>query len=153
MRYICQALGCSYRTVARGRAELGDPATLAQPGIRRRGGRKSAFETIAGLDEAFLRVLEKHTAGLPTDSDVKWTNLKRGQIVDRLAEDEDIHVSVTVVDQLLVKHNFRKRQAFKATAGGQSVQRDEQFLNIARLREEYAARGNPILSRDTKKKS
>jgi hypothetical protein len=33
---------------------------------------KSAFETIVGLDEAFLRVLERHTAGSPMDERVKY---------------------------------------------------------------------------------
>jgi hypothetical protein len=59
-------------------------------------GRKSAFETIAGLDEAFLRVLERHTAGSPMDETVKWTNLKRHEIAALLKE-EDIDVSVTVL--------------------------------------------------------
>jgi len=69
-----------------------------------RGGRKSAFETIAGLDEAFLRVLEQHTAGSPMDETIKWTNLKRHEIA-ALLQEEGIEVSVTVVDQLLEKHN------------------------------------------------
>jgi hypothetical protein len=53
-------------TLALGMAELEDETALAQPRIRQvGGGRKSAFETIAGLDEAFLRVLERHTVGSP----------------------------------------------------------------------------------------
>ncbi len=84
---------------------------IRQPG----GGRKSAFETIASLDEAFLGVLERHTAGSPMDETVKWTNLKRHEIA-RLLENEGIEVSVTVVDQLLKKHNFRKRKAVKTLA-------------------------------------
>lgn len=61
-------------------------------------------------------------------------------------------VSVTVVDQLLENHNFRRRQAFKAEAGQQVEQRDEQFQNITALKEEYHAQGNPVMSMDVKKK-
>ncbi|NJL40672.1 MAG: hypothetical protein HC899_30975, partial [Leptolyngbyaceae cyanobacterium SM1_4_3] len=42
-----------------------------------------------------------------------------------LLKDEGIEVSVTVVDQLLEKHNFRKRKAVKALATGESEHRNE----------------------------
>ena len=64
------------------------------------------METIADLDEALLRVLERHTAGSPMDEKLKWTNLKRHAIAQLLKE-AGIDVGVTVVDQLLEKHNFR----------------------------------------------
>jgi hypothetical protein len=61
---------------------------------------------------------------------------------------------VTVVDQLLEKHDFRPRQAFKVEAGKKNIpQRDEQFKNIERLKQEYADAGNPVLSMDVKKKN
>ncbi|MBF2046726.1 MAG: hypothetical protein EDM05_61230 [Leptolyngbya sp. IPPAS B-1204] len=57
-------------------AELDDETALEQERIRQvGGGRKSALETIDGLDKAFLRVLEQHTAGSLTDETLKWTNL------------------------------------------------------------------------------
>lgn len=63
-------------------------------------------------------------------------------------------VSVTVVDQLLDKHNFRRRQAFKVEAGKKNVpHRDEQFKNIVRLKEEYRVQGNRVMSMDVKKKN
>ncbi|MTJ46421.1 ISAzo13 family transposase, partial [Dolichospermum sp. UHCC 0259] len=68
-------MGCHHETLQLGLRELQDETVLEQERIRQAGGgRKSAFETIAGLDEAFLRVLEKHTAGSPMDESVKWTN-------------------------------------------------------------------------------
>lgn len=77
---------------------------------RQGGGRKSSLESIEGLDAAFLRVIKKHTAGSPMDENVKWTNLKRHEIAE-LLETEGIKVSVTVVDQLLEKHGYRRRKA------------------------------------------
>jgi len=132
-------------------AELDDETALEQERIRQvGGGRKSAFETIEGLDAAFLRVLEQHTAGSPMDETVKWTHLKRHEIAVLLRE-EGIEVSVTVVDQLLEKHNFRKRKAVKRLATGESEHRNEQFERIEQLKNTYQAAGNPVMSMDTKK--
>ena len=115
------------------------------------GGRKSVLTTTPDLDAAFQRVLENHTAGSPMDETVKWTNLTRGEIAIGL-EEEGFSVSVTIVDQLLARHNFRRRQAFKAESGKQVPQRDEQFQNIASLKQQYHEQGNPVMSMDVKKK-
>ena len=150
--YIRRLFGCHHETLALGMAELEDETALERKRIRQEGGgRKSAFETIAGLDEAFVRVLEKHTAGSPTDETIKWTNLKRHEIAALLKE-EGIEVSVTVVDQLLKKHNFRKRKAVKTLATGKSKHRNEQFERIEQLKQTYQAAGNPVMSMDTKKR-
>lgn len=149
--YSRRLFKCHHETLALGLVELEDETVLEQERIRQPGGgRKSAFETIAGLDEAFLRVLEQHTAGSPMDETVKWTNLKRHEIAALLKE-EGIEVSVTVVDQLLEKHNFRKRKAVKTLATGGSEHRNEQFETIERLKQTYQAAGNPVMSMDTKK--
>ncbi len=67
-------------------------------------------------------------------------------------EEQGFKVSVTVVDQLLEKHNFRRRQAFKVEAGKKNIpQRDEQFKNIEDLKQQYTSAGNPVLSMDVKK--
>ncbi len=150
--YIRRLFGCHHETLALGMAELEDETALKQERIRREGGgRKSAFETIAELDEAFLRVLEQHTAGSPTD-ETKWTNLKRHKIA-ALLQDEGIEVSVTVVDQLLEKHHFRKRKAVKVLATGDSEHRNEQFERIEQFKQTYQATGNPVMSMDTKKEN
>lgn len=151
--YIRRLFGCHHETLALGKAELEDETALERERIRQvGGGRKSAFETIAGLDEAFLRVLERHTAGSPMDETVKWTNLKRQEIATLLQE-EGIEVSVTVVDQLLEKHHFRKRKAVKTLATGESEHRNEQFESIEQLKQTYQAVGNPVMSMDTKKEN
>lgn len=152
--YISRVLGCDYRTIKLGMQELRDETALHQPRIRRPGGgRKTAFGTIEGLDEAFLRVIADHTAGSPMDDAVKWTHLTRGEIAQLLQHQEDITVSVTVIDQLLAKHHYRRRQAQKTRATGSHPQRNEQFETIQRLQQQYQAAGNPVLSMDTKKKN
>ncbi|MEL6263763.1 MAG: hypothetical protein AAFR12_22190 [Cyanobacteria bacterium J06626_6] len=130
IRYVTKVLGCDYKTIKQGMRELSDDSAMNEPGIRRAGGgRKSAVATIAGIDEAFLRVVSPHTAGSPMDERIKWTNLSRPRIA-ALLKAEGISVSVTVVDQLLEKHNYRRRSARKTLATGSHPQRDEQFKNI-----------------------
>jgi hypothetical protein len=67
------------------------------------------------------------------DESIRWTHLTRQEIADLLEEEEQIKVSVTVIDQLLEKHNFRRRQANKTKATGSNPHRNEQFENINRL--------------------
>ncbi len=151
--YISQLLGCDYYTIRFGMAELSDDVAMSMSEIRRAGGgRKSAFETIEGLDAAFLKVIAQHTAGSPMDEQVKWTNLTRQEIAELLTG-VGIEISVTVVDQLLEKYHYRKRQAQKRLATGEHPQRNEQFENIERLKMSYQDVGNPVLSMDTKKKN
>jgi hypothetical protein len=151
--YIRSVLHCNDRTITRGLKELKslspqDDKRIRLPG----GGRKKLILQMPELDLAFQRVLENHTAGSPMDETVKWTNLKREEIARHL-QGEGFAVSVAIVDQLLTKHNYRRRQAFKAETSQQTPQRDEQFQNIATLKQEHHQQGNPVMSMDVKKKS
>lgn len=153
MSYISQLLGCDYYTLRLGIEELEDEESLGMSRIRREGGgRKSAFESIEGLDAAFLRVLSRHTAGSPTDETVKWTNLTRLEIAE-LLKAEGVDVSVTVVDQLLKRHHYRKRQAQKRLSSQVHPLRNQQFEKIEGLIESYQSAGNPVISMDTKKRN
>ena len=73
----------------------------------------------------------------------KWTNLSRRQIAERLAEAG--HAGQRdVVSQLLRKHGYRRRKAQKKkTMGPRHPDRNAQFENIARLKQEYLAAGLP----------
>lgn len=151
--YIGALFGCDYYTIRLGLSELDDVVAMNQEGIRAKGGgRKSAFETVEGLDEVFLEVLEEHTAGSPMDEGQKWTNLNRQEIA-QLIEVDGKAISVTLVDQLLKKHQYRKRKAQKRLCTGETAHRNEQFENIGKLRKSYQDAGHPVLSMDTKKKS
>ena len=86
------------------------------------------------------------------DETIIWTNLKPWQIRQRLEQEHAIGVSVKVVRKLLKKHGYRRRKAQKRATKKDVLHRDEQFINIDRLRQEYEAAGNPIISMDTKKK-
>jgi hypothetical protein len=109
------------------------------------------IETDAALDESFLKVLQDHTAGDPMRTDVKWTNLSRRQIAQRMTA-LGTPVSRDVVSQLLRKHRFRRRKALKKRTMGQHRDRNAQFEKIARLKKQYLKAGLPVISIDTKKK-
>jgi Rhodopirellula transposase DDE domain len=153
IQYISQLFKCNYRTIRQGFADLKQFDLISNPRIRNPGGgRKKVIETVPGINEIFLKVIENHTAGSPMDEEIKWTNLTRQEIANLLAEKE-INISVTVVDQLLALHSFRRRKAVKAKACGISENRNEQFENIENIKNKYVKKGNPILSMDSKKKS
>jgi hypothetical protein len=148
-------LAADRNTIAKGIKELKSESYTTffnQQRIRRKGGgRKTSESLLPGLDETFLEVLKVYTAGSPMDEKIKWTNLTQKEIVEGLKV-HGITVSATVVQKLLKKHGYEKRQAQKTQTTGITNNRDEQFKNIARITEEYELQGNPIIRMDTKKK-
>jgi len=155
IKYNSELFGCHRNTITEGKKEIENtvPEKFNDKAIRDTGGgRKSCFEQIPELDQAFLRVVEEHTAGDPMEPEIKWTYLNQAQIVSGLKE-QGIEISLPIVRQLLDKHNYVKRKAQKQLATGETANRNEQFENIKRLKQEYKDAGNPIMSIDTKKKS
>ncbi|NEP90266.1 MAG: hypothetical protein F6K18_27465 [Okeania sp. SIO2C2] len=129
--YINLLFRCDYYTIPLGIDELDDSSAMSMSKVRRSGGGgKSAISSIEGLDEAFFKVIAEHTAGSPTNEQLKWTNLTR-QEISQLLKEEGITVSVTVVDQLLTKHNYRQGQAQKRITIDEHPQRNQQFENTA----------------------
>ena len=64
--YLARILGCSTRTIQRGLAELDANAPVPEGRIRRVGGGRKAYDKKKeALNEAFLKVIEMHTAGDP----------------------------------------------------------------------------------------
>ena len=83
--------------------------------------------------------------------EVRWTDLNYEQIAEHLAE-AGTPVSVPVVKQLLDEHDYVSRKAQKSKAMGSHPDRNRQFENIARLKREFLASDDPVVSMDTKKK-
>ncbi len=152
--YLCRVLGCDHKTIGRGLAELDELEGLSSGSRIRKigGGRKRALETIEGIDEIFMMVLENYTAGDPMQEQVRWTNLTYQDIIEHMSA-EGITISKPVVKQLLNKHGYVKRKAQKRLSTGEHRDRNAQFERIAGLKAQYEGSGNPIISVDTKKKS
>jgi transposase len=153
--YIVKVLGCSRKTVKQGIKELKRLPIDSEynPRIRQSGaGRKSYDQVYPDIDQKFLDVLHDYTAGDPMQEDVLWTDLTMREIASRLAEKHGIHVSLTVIHQLLDKHNYGRRKAQKKETMKTVKDRDAQFENISKFKAEYQSSGNPIISFDSKKK-
>jgi len=154
--YMARVLGCSRNSVSKGAGEVsGLPTGEVEQRIRAKGGGRKRYTVSWGavLDEKLLAVLGDHTAGDPMDETVRWTNLTPGEIVKALRTEHDIAVSKFVVYQLLKKHNYRRRKAQKKSSLKPEIKnRNEQFEKIIRLKADFEAAGNPIVSMDTKKK-
>jgi hypothetical protein len=83
--------------------------------------------------------------------DVKWTNMSRRKISCKL-DAMGTSASKNVVSQLLHEHGYRRRKPQKKRTMKQHADRNAQFENIAKLKEEYIDAGFPVISIDTKKK-
>lgn len=103
------------------------------------------------LEDNLIEVVRDHTAGDPMRADVTWTYLSSTEIAGQL-ERLGTPVSPDTVRSLLEERGFHKRQAEKTKAMGEVPCRNEQFENIARLKQQYLHSPNPIISMDTKKK-
>jgi hypothetical protein len=96
----------------------------------------------------------KHeTAGDPM-TELKWTRKTTEKIAVELGN-LDIHVSANTVGRLLKQMDFSLKVNHKKLSSGSKAdqgERDEQFVYIAELKEEFASVSNPIVSVDTKKR-
>jgi hypothetical protein len=158
LEYISNLLECDPKTIRHGQLDMQQLQQQApedqgpSPQVRKKGGgRKPAVEALPELLPAFHAVLEGRTAGDPMKEEVIWTNLTPREIQEDLAE-SDLYVSEKVIRQLLHDEGYRRRQMVKNLDMGCHQDRNAQFENIARIKGEYLASNNPILSIDTKKK-
>ena len=103
------------------------------------------------LDAAFLAVVGDRTAGDPMRGGVRWTNLSARRIAKRLAA-AGFAAGRRAGRRRPRRHRFGRRKLAETRAVGHGPDRDAQFTNVARLKGEYLARGDPVLSIDTKKR-
>jgi hypothetical protein len=85
---------------------------------------------------------------------LKWTRKTTEKIADELG---NLHIDVSskTVARLLKKMDFLLRVNHKKLSSGSKNdqgERDEQFVYIAGLKEEFSSNGDPVVSVDTKKK-
>jgi transposase len=153
VREVSEFYGIHPKTIREGKRELVEglsdlPDRIRKPG----GGRKPAESQYAEIDDAFLDVLDQHTAGNPMDGEVRWTHLGDEEIREQL-QTRGYQVDIPAVKRLLNKHHYHRRQAAKKKTFKHDPDRNTQFEIIEAVNEAEAAGVNPILSIDTKKKS
>ncbi|MFK0569559.1 ISAzo13 family transposase [Endozoicomonas sp.] len=152
IQYMSRLLGCHRETIAHGITELNSEEKLTTNRIRKKGGgRRSLTVVCPELVDNVLRILHDHTAGDPMRQEVRWTNLSRRNI-SRQLEKTETPASKNVVAKVLYEQGFRRRKPQKKRTMEEHKDRDAQFKNLNRLKQEYLDAGKPVLSMDTKKK-
>ena len=100
-----------------------------------------------------LAYVEQHTAGSPTDPDVKWTHLQAWSISKHLKDEHHILISCRCICRILKQEGYVKRKPLKEIITGKSPHRVAQFLVIATFERIFRhLKTTPMISIDTKKK-
>jgi transposase len=152
--YIARLFGCGRNRIEHGIRELDQlPDDPVGDRIRRPGaGRPKAEEKHPDMVKNVRQTIKNRTAGDPMREDVLWTDLTPREIAEHLEREHQQEVSPRIVRRILSSLGCGLRKIAKVLPGKESAYRDEQFVRIARLKEEFLAAGNPVLSIDTKKK-
>ena len=97
-----------------------------------------------------LDVVSPHTAGEPTNSQ-KWLNCRLADIQEYL-EKRGHGISLPVISRLLKENNYSLKSNSKQQASKEHPDRDKQFEYLRYQREKHQAKGQPVISVDTKNK-
>jgi transposase len=154
---VVEATGISKSRIRAGIADLAEhrlqPSTSparAQRVRRPGGGRPPLLEKDPTLLDDLDRLIEPVTRGDP-ESPLRWTCKSK----DKLAAELNTmghKVSATKVGRLLHDLGYSLQVVRKTREGDQSPDRNAQFEHINRTAKKFIARGQPVVSVDTKKK-
>jgi Rhodopirellula transposase DDE domain len=153
---VARVTGLSPPTIRKGIVELRaatPPAAALPPGrSRRRGGGRKKVEARAPAVLTTLReVVEASTAGSPEDA-LRWTSASKAKLAAALAA-RGYPVSPNTVGRLLREPLGYSLQANRKDKDGRSPpERDAQVRYLNDQARAFLARGQPVLSVDTKKK-
>jgi hypothetical protein len=154
LRGVSAAIGMSPNTIQRGLQELAEreahPEMTSVRVRREGGGRKSQTELDPGLMTALERLIDPATRGDP-QSPLRWTCKSTPQLARELTA-HGHPTSASTVWRLLRLAGYSLQSNRKTKEGAQHPDRNEQFEHIADLVQSFQARGQPVISVDTKKK-
>jgi hypothetical protein len=137
-------------TINRGEDDLGG-APLAKGQVRRTGGgRKAVSEVDPGLVPALQRLVEPATLGDPMRPLI-WVSKSMDKLAEALTE-MGHPISADTVKKELVKLGFSRQVNRKADEGSKHPDRNAQFEHINAKVVAAQAKGQPVISVDTKKK-
>lgn len=150
---MVEASGLSKPTVLRGVRELRAKRKLAdQPGRGRKpgGGRKPVEEHDPEITRLLEEVMEESTAGDPM-SPLKWSSQSTYQIRPYLTS-QGHPISEDTVQRRLRRMAYSLPANRKEREGASQADRDRQFRYLNETAKQFLARGEPVVSVDTKKK-
>jgi hypothetical protein len=147
---VSRACGLSRVTITKAIQELGEPP-LAPGRIRRPGsGRPSLVALDPDLPITLEGLVEPLTRGDP-ESPLRWTSKSTRSLAAELTAQHH-SVSHEKVAQLLRLMDYSLQSNRKTEEGNDHPDRDEQFQHINEEVRDALARGQPVVSVDTKKK-
>jgi len=151
---MSQLTGMSRTTLTQAVAELASRRKWepdAGGKIRAAGaGRKRAEEADQPLREELTRILEETTAGDPMSA-MRWTHKSTQAMAEELIR-RGHPVSDRTVARMVEEIGYSLQLNRKRKEGPQHPDRDAQFRYINRQEASFRARGDPVISVDTKKK-
>ncbi len=144
--------GMSRPTILRGIRELRAGTRLQEADRVRRpgGGRKRLEEADPGFGRALGRIMDESTAGDPM-SLLRWTNKSTTRIAAELTR-RGHPASDETVRRKLGELGYSLQANRKSQEAASVAERDAQFRYLNALVRRFLARGEPVLSIDTKKK-
>src|SRR6266567_5568479 len=138
-------------TILRGIRELKTEDLPPPDRVRKSGGgRKRLEQSDPSLSEALRQVMEVNTAGDPM-SLLRWTNKSTTTIAKELAR-QGHSLSHETVRKRLMELGYSLQANRKNKDGLSPPERDAQFRYINQQVRRFLARGEPVISVDTKKK-
>lgn len=149
---ISEATGVSRRAIAQGLAEL-DEQVVAGGSVRVRkegGGRKRATAKDPRLKASLEGLVEATTRGDP-QSALLWTCKSVRKLADELRAMGHV-ASHQLVSELLKEMGYSLQANQKTIEGAQHPDRNAQFEHINTTVKSFQAKGEPVISVDTKKK-
>ena len=147
---VSRLTGLARSTINRGEDDL-DGEDLARGRVRRAGGGRKAVSTIdPGLVPALQRLVEPATFGDPMRALI-WVSKSMAKLAVALG-DMGHPISADTVAKELVKLGFSRQYNRKANEGSKHPDRDAQFKHINTKVAAAQAKGQPVISVDTKKK-
>lgn len=147
---VGRATGAARSTIQAGLKELQEPAAARGRARRPGAGRKKASERDPQLAEALESLVAPEARGDP-ESPLRWTCKSTRELASALSRSGH-PVSSWTVGQLLHQLGYSLQANVKTLEGTQHPDRDLQFRYINNQVRRQVARGEPVLSVDTKKK-
>jgi len=152
LKIVHEATGMSRPTILKGIRELrGKKALAASERIRRPGGGRKRLEVLdPSWEQALDRIMDENTAGDPMNL-LRWTNKSTARIAEELTR-QGHPASDETVRRRLRELGYSLQANVKTLEEESGAGRDEQFRYLNRQVKRGLARGEPVLSVDTKKK-
>ena len=150
---LSRVTGLSAPTIRKGIRELRGLEPTPGPGRVRRpgGGRKQVGAREAGLAVTLQEVVEASTAGSPMDV-LRWTSKSKAKLASALAA-RGHAVWPNTVGRLLRAQGYRLQANRTDKEGNSPSGRDAQIAYLNERARRFLARGQPVISVDTKKKA